>query len=90
MSDFKDTKELSNYLLQIADSSELVRKHTEWRRRKLAPPFAAMLRRSKHAKVCEVCDAVRARHASRSNTALGQRDGLARVLLDDTFVLVEA
>jgi len=62
-----------------------VRKHTDWRRKKLAHHFAAMLRRSKHTKVCEICDVVRARNSSKP----GLRKGIARVLRDDTFVHVD-
>lgn len=85
VNDFKDIQDLSRYLLQISQNERLVRKHTDWRRKKLAHHFAAMLRRSKHTKVCEICDVVRARNSSKP----GLRKGIARVLRDDTFVHVD-
>lgn len=88
VNDFKDSKELSMYLLQIAQSERLVRKHTDWRRKPLVHEFASMLHRSKHTKVCEICDAVRSHNSWNSSTS-GNRNGQARVLQDDTFVLVD-
>jgi hypothetical protein len=85
VNDFKNTEDLSRYILQVAQSRKLVRKHTFWRRKDLAPHFAAMLQRSKHAKVCEICDAVRALNSSQ----LGRTNRSVRVLMDDTFVKVE-
>ena len=71
--------------MKIAKSETLVRKHTYWRRTKLAHNFAAMLNRSKHTKVCEICDAVRDRNMSQRGT----RQLAARVLQDDRFVPVD-
>ena len=84
VNDFKDSHDLSRYLIQIAESETLVRKHTDWRRKELPQDFVDKLQRSKHTKVCEICDAVRARSSSQR----GPR-GVARVLRDDTFVLVD-
>jgi hypothetical protein len=85
VNDFKDIKDLSKYLLQISRDVRLVRKHTDWKRKKLAHHFAAMLRRSKHNKVCEICDVVRARKTSEPDRG----KSIARVLSDDTFVHVD-
>jgi hypothetical protein len=85
VSDFQDSKDLSEYLFQIAQNEKLVLKHTDWRRKKLVHHFAAMLHRSKHTKVCEICDAVRAHNSSTT----ARQKGRAKVLLDDTFVQVD-
>ena len=85
MNDFEDSKQLSLYLLQVAESERLVRKHTDWRRKKFDQHFVAMLQRSKHTKVCEICDAVRARNFRQQS----RREVSARVLLDDTFIQVD-
>jgi hypothetical protein len=84
VNDFKDSNDLSRYILQIAKDETLVRKHTDWRRKKLPQHFVSMFHRSKHTKICEICDAVRARNASQ-----GLRKGVARILRDDAFVLVD-
>jgi hypothetical protein len=85
VNDFKDSKQLSLYILQVAENESLVRKHTDWRRMKIDQHFVAMLQRSKHTKVCEICDAVRARNLRQQ----GRREESARILLDDTFIHVD-
>jgi hypothetical protein len=71
VNDFKDIKVLSKHLLQILPNERLARKHTDWRPKKLAHHFTAMLRRSKRTKACEICDVVRARNSSKPGLRKG-------------------